>query len=138
MIQSFRRIGVNGIAGGSPKEWGPGMRYCATWINFPMYHSKDPESYAMGIDGKRKIGGRGRCMTYRGSDWKNYMKEIFKKIDEGYNLFMFDDARPAICYDDKCKAEFTRMLKEHTKRPYVDPSVFMKPGWSGPKINKEL
>jgi len=104
MIQSLGRIGVNGIAGGSKKEWGPGMRYYAAWINFPMYSSSDPEAFAMGIDGKRQVGGTARCMSYRGPDWKRYMEGLFKKIEAGYNLFMFDDARPATCYDEKCKA----------------------------------
>jgi len=138
MIQSLKRIGVNGIAGGSPKEWGPGMRYYATWVNFPMYHSSDPEAFAMGIDGKRQVGGSTRCMTYRGPDWKKYMTDLFKKIDNGYNVYMFDDVRPTVCYDNKCKAEFANMLKEHTQLDYLDPSDFMKPGWSGPKIYKEL
>jgi len=138
MIQSLRRIGVNGIAGGSPKEWGPGMRYYAAWVNFPMYHSSDPEAYAMGIDGKRKIGGRARCMTYRGQDWKKYMNDLFQKVDQGYNVFMFDDAKPATCYDTKGKAEFSNMLKKHTTLPYIDPVEFMKFGWSGPEEYKTL
>ena len=138
MVQSLKRIGVNGLAGGSPKEWGSGMRYYATWINFPMYHSSDPKAFAMGIDGKRRIDSGARCMSYRGPDWNKYMKGMFRKIDEGYNLFMFDDARPAVCYDSKCKAEFGNMFKEHTQLHYVDPSVFMKPGWSGPDEYRKL
>jgi len=138
MIQILRHIGANGLAWGSRQAWGPGMRYYATWINFPMYHSSDPEAFTMGIDGKRQIGGGARCMSYRGPDWDKYMTTMFRKIDEGYNVFMFDDARPATCYDDSYKTEFAKMLKKHTQLSYVDPAKFMAPGWSGPAEYRKL
>lgn len=134
----FKHIGANGLAGGSRKAWGPGMKYYASWVNFPMYESSDPDAFAMKPNGKRDIGKAARCMSYRGPDWDKYMKTLFKKIDEGYNVFMFDDARPATCYDNKNKAEFANMLKEHTNLPYIDPAEFIAPGWSGPKEYRRL
>lgn len=138
MIPILRHIGANGLAGGSRREWGPGMQYYATWINFPMYHSSGPEAMAMGPDGKRGTGGRAQCMSYRGPGWKKYMAGLFKKIEQGYNVFMFDDARAATCFCDKCKAEFANMLKEHTRLPYIDPAKFMAPGWKGPAEYRKL
>jgi len=63
---------------------------------------------------------------------------MFRKIDEGYNVFMFDDARPATCYSDKYKSEFAKMLKEQTRLPYIDPAKFMALGWSGSAKYREL
>lgn len=138
MIRTLRHIGANGMAGGSRKVWGPGMRYYATWMNFPMYHSSDPEAVAMAPEGQRRTGDRVRCMSYRGPDWKKHVQSMFRRIDEGYNVFMFDDARPAGCFCDNCKAEFANMLQTQTQLPYVDPGKFMVPIWTGPAEYRKL
>lgn len=138
MIKVLRHVGANGVSGGSRKDWGPGMRYYATWANFPTYRASDRSVAPVDRAGGRRAGSSGRCMSYRGPVWKQGMGRLFRKIDQGCNVFLFDDAKPATCYCDRCKAEFARMLQRHSRLPYVDPTTFMAPGWSGPAEYKSL
>jgi hypothetical protein len=142
--EDFLRIGLNGIGhmdlrGGDialKNKIGRfhrlGLKYFSSWINLAVYNSVDKEAKAMNIAGQR-TGKGGWCLSYRGPDWVKNMDQYKKRLESGINFFAFDDAFPSTCYCDRCKDMFAQFLKINTDLPYIDPSIFIKEGWTGNK-----
>lgn len=153
MARDFLRVGLNGIdywhsrffkdgvAGMKARivEYRQlGIKYFGIWMVPAMYYSSDPESSPMNMSGKRTSkpdkshgGFAFVCMEYRGPDWTKNMNRLKKLVQQGVNVFKFDDCKRCTCYCPRCQALFAEFLKKHSKLEYIAPSVFMKADWKG-------